>query len=191
MQALTTRTSVKRSTAVLLVALAVLGCEQRSSHELVQQLGTTPLPLPIANDEVDWDQVIAEIGIDRIAYEEGKCGEQVRYSLLLTHTGVAHWVGEGSSVLPGEWESPFPQLEFIRLADFIRTEKLEDLANHQPGGIDGTCYRLRVWEEGRNEPLEWSDTDYPGGDQRLWMLRSAVAGMALRIRWDLAAKLNW
>lgn len=146
----------------------------------------------IANDEVDWDQVIAEIGIDSIAYEEEECGMQVRYSLVLTHTGVAHWIGENGTVLPGEWDSPFPQLDFIRLADFIRAEGLEGLASGQsPGAIHGSCYRLRAWEKGRSEPLEWRGKDYPGGDQRLWMLRSAVAGMALRISWDLAAKLNW
>lgn len=158
----------------------------------MRQLGNIPLDPRIANDEVDWDQVIAEIGIDSIAYEEEECGMQVRYSLVLTHTGVAHWIGENGTVLPGEWDSPFPQLDFIRLADFIRAEGLEGLASGQsPGAIHGSCYRLRAWEKGRSEPLEWRGKDYPGGDQRLWMLRSAVAGMALRISWDLAAKLNW
>jgi len=192
MPALFTRTVAKRSAPIVLAALAVLACHQGSPHDLVRQLGNVPLDPRIANDEVDWDQVIAEIGIDSIAYEEGKCGTHVRYSLVLTHTGVAHWVGEISTVLPGEWDAPFPQLDFIRLADFIRAEELEGLANDEsPDAIDGYCYRLRVWEEGRNEPLKWSGRDYPGGDQRLWMLRSAVAGMALRIRWDLApANLN-
>jgi hypothetical protein len=198
MQALTTGTLAKRSASVLLAALAVLGCDQGSSHELVRELGEIPLDLRIANEEVDLDQVIADIGIDSIAYQEGRCFEQVRYSVVLTHNGAAHWfgaahwLGENSTVLPGEWDAYFPQLDFIRLADFIRSERLEDLVNDEPrGAIDGYCYRLRVWEKGRNEPLEWSDSDNPGGDQRLWMLRSAVAGMALRIRWDLApANLN-
>lgn len=142
----------------------------------MRQLGNIPLDPRIANDEVDWDQVIAEIGIDSIAYEEEECGMQVRYSLVLTHTGVAHWIGENGTVLPGEWDSPFPQLDFIRLADFIRAEGLEGLASGQsPGAIHGSCYRLRAWEKGRSEPLEW---------QGLPRWRSAALDASVGGCWD-------
>jgi len=183
--------SAKAWATVLLAALAVPGCDRGSSHELIGDLGLFPEPYYIEGGLIDWDRVIAEIGIDSIALEEGVMGVGRRYSLTRAGTGgpdglgMARWVGENSSVLPAEHDSPFPPLDFIRLADFIRAEGLEDLADPEPPRmVDGTYYRLQAWERGRSEPLVWWGTEYTGGDQRVWMLRWAVAGMALRIRWQ-------
>lgn len=161
---------------MLLFASASGGCKEPPRYLYLNQASL--------RDSQEVAETWAALPLDSIILSRGAChGTCPRYRIAFKKYGAAEYKGEAYVERKGTWRGHVEVWAYGELCRYIeRNSYFNSVHNQQVNSTEGPKITVQLWRTGHREPITLENKGV-GAPNELWVLQSAVDGVASDIDW--------